>query len=517
MGATRISWTGWNDFLMFGLHKAIWPAYVPNPPITGYPAIPAMDSNQLLGMGQIMTFGKLYMARAYNPSTTRTLEFEMYHLFGDPEMPIWTATPMTFDVNHPVGIGSVGEQDFVVKVTDHNSHNPVTAARVAITSNNSLLTVQETDPAGMARFKMTAPASGKLDITVTYLAYMGQIEVSASGANINRLDPDNGIVGQSVHIGGTNFDGSENVDITFDGSLLITTPSSGGNFGQTSQANVDIQVPNPHDLGPVNVIAKGKNSGRYGVDVFQVRSQDPIDLYMYDQWDSTTWFLHPGDNPIWDNPSIQLYDTNGNAVASNNLAAGYTYTIKVDVHNDTAYLAKGVKVTVKWANFGLGQPSQVWTLIDQKEIDVPANSVAQAEVKWTTPGTGHLCVLADIYHIEDINPNNNYGQENCHVGPTSSPAKVRFTIWNPSKKPAMVYLDLRQIINPKQEQNHLWGSYIIHPDPQLLRPGEKREATVVIDPDVIKEVPSGEEVEYSLTGFIDGKMIGGDNFRIRKK
>lgn len=514
MGATRNSWTGYNDFMMFGIHKAIWPAYVPNQ------AIPGAEANQLLGMGQVMNFGKLYMAMEYNSSTERTIQFEMYHMFGDPEMPIWTTAPVTFDVSHPAGIGSDGEQDFVVRVSNHNTHNPITAARVAITRDNALVAVQETDPTGIARFKMAASTSGKLDITVTYLGYlpyMGQIEVSASGAAINHLDPDNGVVGQSVHVGGINFDGSENVDITFDGTLLTTAPSSAGSFGQSSQTNVDIQVPNPHDLGPVNVIAKGKNSNRYGVDVFQVRSQNPIDLYMYDQWDSTTWSLHPGDNPTWDNPSIQLYDANGNAVASNNLTAGQTYSIKVDVHNDTAYLAKGVKVTVKWANFGLGQPSQVWTLIGQKEIDVPANSVIQADVKWTTPSTGHLCVLADIYHIEDINTNNNDGQENCHVGPTSSTAKVQFAVWNPTKKPGMVYLDLRQLANPKQERNRLWGSYIIHPDPQLLQPGEKRDATVVIDPDMIKEVKSGEEVEYSLTGFIDGKMIGGNNFRIRKK
>ncbi len=521
VGATRNSYTGYNDFLMFGLHKAIWPAYVPNPPTSGYPAIPVMDSNPLLGAGQILTFGKLYMARAYGPSTERTIEFEMYHLFGDPEMPIWTAAPLTFDVNHPLGIGSTAEQDFVVKVTDHNTHAPVTSARVAITRDNALLVVQETDPAGIARFKITAPASGELDVTVTYMGYqpyMGKIDVSASGASINRLDPDNGVAGQAAHVGGINFDGNENVDITFDGSSLNPALSSAGSFGQPSQTDVDIQVPNPHDLGPVNVIAKGKQSSRYGVDVFQVRSQNPIDLYMYNQWDSTTWSLHSGDNPTWDNPSIQLYDTGNNSVSSDNLTAGQTYTIKVDVHNDTDYLAKGVKVTFKWANFGLGQPPQVWTLIEEAEIDVPAHSVVQAQVKWTTPSTGHLCVMVNIYHIEDINTDNNYGQENCHVGPTSSPAKVPVVIWNPTKNPAMVYLDLRQLIDPKpQKRVRLWGSHVIHPDPQLLRPGEKREATIVIDPDAVKDVKSGEEVEYSLTGFIEGQMIGGDNFRIKKK
>ncbi len=34
IGSTRVSWTGPNDFLMFGLNKAIWPDFIPNPPLT---------------------------------------------------------------------------------------------------------------------------------------------------------------------------------------------------------------------------------------------------------------------------------------------------------------------------------------------------------------------------------------------------------------------------------------------------------------------------------------------------
>jgi hypothetical protein len=417
--ATRNSWTGKNDYMMFGMHKAIWPDYVPNPPVSASsPSFPTMDSNRLLGMGQILTFGKVYMARSYNPDTNRTITFEMYHIFSDPEMPVWTALPLDFDVSHPVGIGSTGEQEFVVKVTDHASHAAVNMARVVITSGDKILAVRETDPSGIAILKLSSPTSGSVDITVTslgYRPYMGTITVSSSGARINRLDPDNGILGQTVHVGGTDFSGSEQVEIMFDGTLATTTSASSGSFGQTTQPDVDITVPSPHDLGPVNVTAKGKTSNRYGVDVFRVRSQNPIDLYIYDQWDSSTWGLHPGDNPTWDNPSIRLYDSSNNLVLSNNLVAGQTYTIKADVHNDTTFLAKGVKVTFKWANFGLGQPPEVWTMIgtDPVEIDMPASSVVPAEVKWTTPSTGHLCVMADIYHLEDINTNNNKGQENC--------------------------------------------------------------------------------------------------------
>jgi hypothetical protein len=521
MAACRDSWTGCNDFLMFGMHKAIWPNYVPNPPITGYPAIPTMDSNPLPGMGQIMNFGKFYMCRAYGSSTKRDLTMEIYHLFGDPEMPIWSTAPVRLDATFPEGIGAVGEQHFVVKVSNLGTHAPVNLARVVLTRGNAFVSVQETDAAGIARFKLNDVGPGNLDLTVTstgFSPFLKTINVSASGATLNRLDPDNGVLNQAVHVGGVKFDGNEGVEVSFDGSLSTTTTATAGSFGQAPEV-VDFQVPAAHDLGPVNILAKGKTSGRYGVDLFQVRSANPVDLYLYDQWDSSTWGLHPGDNPTWDNPSIQLYDLSNNAVASDNLQAAVTYSIRVMVHNDTDFAAHGAKVSCKWANFGLGQPPDVWTPIGDSTVDVPAHSVTPFEVKWTTPGTGHLCVMAEIYHIEDANNANNQGQENCHVGPTSSPAKVPFTIWNPTKNPEMVYLDLRQLFDPRnQGKAKLWGSFVVHPAPQRLRPGESKEAEVVIDPDLMgNELPDGAEAEFSLTGYIDGKVIGGVNFRINKQ
>jgi hypothetical protein len=367
----------------------------------------------------------------------------------------------------------------------------------------------ETDPGGIARFTLNSPAGSSLDLTVTslgYIPYMKKINISPGGATVNKLDPDNGIVTQTVHVGGINFDNNENADILFDGSLLKTTACSGGSFGQASQPNVDITVPSPHDLGPVNVIVQGKTSNRYGVDVFRVRKQNPIDLYIYDQWDNTTWFLYSGsDNPTWDNPSIQLYD-GASPVSSNNLTVGHTYRIRATVYNSTAY-------------FGLGQPPDAWTVITPSpvDIDVPASGSANAEINWTPGLTGHLCIQVEIYHIEEINTDNNAGQENCHVGPTSSPAKVEFTIWNPTKKPQMIYLELRQLSDSlNQGREILWESQIIHPDPQLLKPGEKRDAAVVIDP-AKSDVKSGTTVNYSLTGYANGKIIGGANFRITKK
>lgn len=82
-----------------------------------------------------------------------------------------------------------------------------------------------------------------------------------------------------------------------------------------------------------------------------------------------------------------------------------------------------------------------------------------------------------------------------------------------------MYLDLRELI-PHGASSELkpWGGYIVHPDPQLLKPGERRDTAVVIDPDLLgKGVKPGTTVEFALTGYIRGKVIGGANFRITKR
>ncbi len=521
IGATRVSWTGHNDFLMFGLNKAIWPDFIPNPPLTGFPAIPDMLQPRLLKMGPIHTFGKVYMANAYSHNTRRQIQFEMYHLFGDPEMPIWTEKPRALKVEHPIGIGALAEQDFIVKVTEDTSGDPLLSAKVVLTQGDILLAVQETDPFGIARFTFV-PAATDIDITVTkhnYLPYEGSIDVSALGAGLNRLSPEHGIEGQNILVGGQNFLGEEQVDIYFGDTLVKSVNAVAGSFGQAGVADVWVEVPSPHAHGLVNLFARGKDSGRYAVDVFRVRSENPIDLYTYNQYDESTWHLHAGGNPTWNNPEIKLYDDAGNQVQSDNLITGVDYTIRAKIHNDTDFDADNVRVVFKWANYGVGQSDRVWTDMEDDPIllDVPAHTVKEASVVWAPPSTGHLCLRAYIHHVEDINEENNFGQENCNVSPTSSPVKIQFYAWNPTDKAAAIHFEVRQL-GDRQEggTGPLWTTRIQHPDPQVIPPDEKVPVWIEIDPDPA-DVTKGQEAEFAVTGFIGGQMIGGINVIVYKE
>ncbi len=505
IASSRISWFPHDVTNIEGMWDAIWPDFDPD-----------VGTTPCYGVGLINTYSKLYLAKYRGASKAREEQFEVFHLFGDPEMPIWTEETGDFDVVHPEGIGSTGEQDFVVTVLDAVTGDPVHSAVVVLNKGSAIVAVEQTNPAGVARFTLGGFYPGPMDVTVTahnWRPYEGSIYVSDDGAAINRLDPENGPEDQVVHVGGTGFSESEEVDVYFDTKLVATAVATGGEFGQAGQEHVDVKVPSPSDLGQVNVVARGKTSGRFAVDVFQVSTANPIDLYTYNQWDETTWHLHEENRKTWDNPEIQLYDEDDDPVSSKELAALEKYTVRARVHNDTGFDAENVKVTFRWADCGVGQSDKVWKDIGTDDIDVEAHDAEQAEVKWAPEKTGHICIKVFIYHVEDINGSNNSGQENCKVGETSSPAKLSFQVWNPTSEPVMVHLELRQVTE-RNGKGALWQTAIEHPDPQLIEPLGKSEAWVVIEPP--DSVPAGQEAQFELTGYIDGEMIGGVTFVVTK-
>jgi hypothetical protein len=141
-----------------------------------------------------------------------------------------------------------------------------------------------------------------------------------------------------------------------------------------------------------------------------------------------------------------------------------------------------------------------------------------AETTFQPQATGHLCIKAVIEHLEDTTPDNNEGQENLHVGYSSSPTDVCFSIWNLTNEPAPVYLEVRQLIDPSKDrkEQRLWASSIRHPDNQVLQPGERAEACITVDPD-LADAKEGTQAEFAVTAFIGKKMIGGINLVMAKK
>jgi opacity protein-like surface antigen len=150
-------------------------------------------------------------------------------------------------------------------------------------------------------------------------------------------------------------------------------------------------------------------------------------------------------------------------------------------------------------------------------VNVPVNGNTSAQVQWVPPTTGHLCVKAEIYHNEDTNGANNAGQENCHVGPTSSPLSVTFSVRNPSDEARALHYEVRQLTPAgERKKSILWNTTIKHPDPQVLQPGDEAEVTVTVDPDYTYVKP-GEKAEFAVTNYLDREIIGGVNLTATRR
>jgi hypothetical protein len=483
IGSTRISFSGHNDDLCKGFYDAIWPEFDPS-----------IQNGALYKLGQILNYGKAYMFQHPWWGLEKTT-FEEFHLFGDPEMEIWTSQPKALTVDHPSKIGSGASQRFVVKVKDGT--NPLPDALVCLHKGNDVHTSGYTDADGYIVFDITPSTGGNLDITVTkhnYLPYEGNIVVTSNGAAIT-ISPNSGKVGSSATVTGSNFYNNENVEITLGGQPFASVPATGGNFIVTKN------VPS-NPLGPTNVIALG-DQGRAAITDFYV--QESPDPYLYCQWDPSTWWISGGIE-TWDNPDIVLYNPSGNPVPSNDLKVGTTYKIKATIHNGANVDADNTKVTFSWAKWS---STPTFTNIDTPiYINILGGKTAEASVYWTPTETGHCCLRVEVDHPSDYNLNNNLGQENTDVHPMS-PGEISFDVTNPTNTTTLVNLEVTQ-----HGDDEVWAAKIERPYPQILEPGETQTAKLIVN--TPEEAKIGETRTFTVTASIDGETIGGVEIRAVK-
>lgn len=497
IGSTRISYTWANDYLIRGFIDAVWPDYN----LT-------TASGGLYKLGQILMYGKAYVANqyGYNSSLTNTT-YNMYHLFGDPETGMWTDVPRELHVHHPVKIGAKGLQSFMVTVTDSDTGSPVHHAKVCLQKDNQLQLVAYTDPYGVAYFDVHSNTCGDMNITVTkhnYRPYLNEIELTSWGATL-KVSPLSGPPNINAVLTGNNFFESETVDIYFGGDTISTTVvASGGAFTHT------YTVPTGN-IGPLHVFAVGRTSKRVAICIFRRLPDQPLpDPYSYCQWDPSTYHLNPdGGDPRWNSPCIQLYDDATAApVSSNNLRVGSTYRVTATIYNDATVDAVDTLVVFEWAPFGVGQ-ERIWRFFGDDKITVPSGGSETAETRWTPDITGHSCIVAKINHQWDENLDNNKGQENTAIHPVTSPGSITFDVYNPTGDIVLPFLRARQL-----DSEDLWETEIRRDPPQIQGPGEKKTATLYVNPPV--DIPVGEKQTFTISGYIDDELIGGIEVEVVK-
>ncbi|MHC4742024.1 MAG: C25 family cysteine peptidase [Planctomycetota bacterium] len=503
IGATRISYSGYNDDLAKGFYDAIWPGFI--------------DPNQqaMYELGQVLTYGKIYMFLQMWGGYNQT-QFELFHLFGDPEMTIRKEQPQNLTVRHSSEIKTGVPQSINVNV--RSGGRAVNHARIGLYKPGDIQEAGYTDVAGNATIGVTASTTGFLYITVTEVnsvPYSRIIRAINTPAKIT-LAPNSGPVGRLFTITGTEFHIWERVNLDFGSrGLGSTTASAAGGF------TVSRNVPSAPD-GPTTVTATGQTSGKTAVAVFTVVPPGPPpDPYIYKQWNSTTWHLNPNGsgpdyNPTWNNPCIQLYDVaTGAAVSSGNLKIGTAYRVDATIHNTSATPANNTQVTFEWSDLSTGQPTGGWRLIGTDTVNVPGSpNTVTASAIWTPILTGHCCINVDIYHGSDSDMSNNKGWENTRVKPISSPTEIPFTVYNTTENPGVVELELTQRDAFEPYLDEVWETYIERSCPQTLEPDEGQTAILHVN------APESAYIEQrrilSLTARINGEVIGGIEFELVK-
>lgn len=147
----------------------------------------------------------------------------------------------------------------------------------------------------------------------------------------------------------------------------------------------------------------------------------------------------------WDNPDITVerpgpgpFDPNAPpnpaaTVPSSALAPNTEYDIVVRIWNGSPDApVVGLPVHFGYLSFGMGVTSTpIGSTTTNLGVKGSATCPAYARMRWRTPATaGHYCLQVLLTWFDDLNPFNNYGQENTQVGVAASPATFTFRLGN---------------------------------------------------------------------------------------
>lgn len=153
-------------------------------------------------------------------------------LLGDPELPIWTDSPMSFTVTHPDQL-PVGTSSFTVSVSSGGS--PVNQAYVCLWKGTEVYLTGFTDSNGVITFDVTSTSPGTLLVTVTkqnYLPYKGSTTVMNQRPNL-LIGPITGqLFGVSTEIKNIGNASASHIiwNIKIDGGLILSGKTMNGTF-----------------------------------------------------------------------------------------------------------------------------------------------------------------------------------------------------------------------------------------------------------------------------------------------
>lgn len=482
IGASRPAYTLESCAMLEGIIQSFWPGYL------------AWKNQPIYEMGAALILGKMNTAAKYGyydeeyEATSTT--FQIYHLFGDPETQLWTSAPSDLTVSYPTQLSTDGHQQFVVTVL--NDTNPVYYAKVCV-QGEDFYDIGYTNSYGQVMFDIDTSSIMPANVTVTkhnFIPHIGAISIINCVADL-KINPAQGLAGDSVAVTLADFEGGDEIHIYYNETELLIS------------AENTIVIPEGR-IGYANI--KANDSDEVAIFLFK-RYQGglPVDPYIYSQNDRETWHLANG-YLTYDNPSIKIYEMVGEEEKfreSYALIQLSNYKVHVNVTNYLEEDVTNVEVTLAWAMFSVGRN---WHLINDEPAIIPiieGGSFAEAIIDWTPDITGHICLNATIFHINDENEINNCGQENTDVAELRSPGESWFLVSNPTDETSYVYLEVRQ----QCSLTDIWKAEVVGLSYQALPAGGYENITLHITspPGALR----GEVRLFTVSLYVNGKYMGG--------
>lgn len=491
---TRNAYALPNREMLNGIIQAIWPGM-----------ISTYQNQPIYEMGAALLFGKLHSYKMYNSppnpdgsisggDVTRTM-FEEFHLFGDPESQLWTSLPSEFNVTYPISVGTSNPQRFVVKVRNMTSNEPVHYAKVCIQQEGIHYMVGYTDPMGQAIFDIDPVAYPNITLTVTkhnFKPFIVSLPVFDSYATVT-ISEHAKLVGEEIYFSVYGFDEGLPVEIYFDDTLVLTLPA-GDNSGP--------EVVPAGFRGYVNVWAVQQTMSPYPVDWNPVSverflcltTEDGPNPYIYSLVDGTTWGGSSADC-LFDNPDILVLDQfqfNDN-------------DITVTVHNHALIEAVDTNVTLSYAPHGGGLS---WTLVERKEVTIPASGSNQVGFSWNPLLPLDVCLKVELQHDDEalLDRFDNIGQENVGIIPLTSPGEYEFLIGNPTQTNDSIFVSVRQ----NGGFSDILHAEIMSYSLQMTNSGENESIRLRIDPE--SKLAVGEWQLFTVYLYINRTLVGGITF-----
>ncbi|MFW9798212.1 MAG: C25 family cysteine peptidase [Candidatus Thorarchaeota archaeon] len=451
IAASRIGYSLNSGHLLDGLIQAFWPGFL------------GSTNQPIYNMGTALIYGKLYAVQQWGtlhdrqevPRTT----VEVFHLFGDPELELWTDKPEGLVVSYPYTVGTSDPQAFAVTVTKDGT-TPVKFAKVCLKQGEHIYEVEYTDGNGQALFELAPSADGTpISIVVTkhnFIPHIGSIpvidstaglEISFSQSSVSHGHEIISVVDNTeIYFFPSGFPYGSNIDVIIDGTVVIPNESPNNAIPwrvKTQKTNYS------------NVLLVSDTGLAATVFCFQSRVQEyPHDLYMYSQDDESTWGQL---KLVWDNPDIKIFrEKDGIYKERLRLKQNEPNDIEVTVYN-RGYHASGVYATLYYASFG---GASTWTKFGKEQI--PSLDFGQSTTvtfKNFVPTIPNVCLKVVIDPSREIHEDrsDNVGYENTEVIEMHSPGERSFDVGNPTNSSAYITVKVTQLV----QGGDVWNSSIL--------------------------------------------------------